>query len=245
MTHIIPDLSGKTALVTGASRGIGRACAIALARAGAHILALARTVGALEALDDDIRAAGGTASLIPADLTDTKAIATLGPTLATRFDKLDILVGCGAILGELAPLQDVDEKIWQSVIETNLTANWRLLASLNPLLATAPAARVVFITSRVGGEAAQAFWGPYAVSKAGLEMLAKTYAEETRNGTTRVAIIDPGAMRTAMRAQAMPGEDPQTLPSPEDIIPLLYHSVSPHYDGIAERLVRRNWSDIE
>ncbi len=242
MTVTIPDLSGKTALVTGASRGLGRASAIGLARAGAHVLALARTVGGLEELDDEIKTFGGKASLIPADLKDAQAVATLGPTLSTRFKKLDIFVGAGATLGELTPLRDVDEKIWTAVIDTNLTSYWRLLATLDPLLNAAPAARIAFFTSRVGGELARSFWGPYAVSKAGLEMLAKTYAEETRNSGTRVAIIDPGAMRTNMRAKAMPGEDPKSLPPAEDIVPLIYRAVSKGYDGIAERLVRRELS---
>lgn len=239
MTSASPDLSGKTALVTGASRGLGRACALGLAKAGAHVLALARTVGGLEELDDEIKAAGGKASLIPADLTDSSAIATLGPTLSTRFEKLDIFVGAAGLLGELSPLRDVDEKVWKNVMETNVTANWRLLSTLDPLLNASGNARVALFTSRVGGELARPFWGPYAVSKAALEMIAQTYAEETRNSGTRVSIIDPGAMRTNMRAQAMPGEDPLTLPPPEEIVPVLYKAISPNYDGIAERFVRR------
>ncbi len=237
-----PDLNGKTALVTGASRGIGRTCAIALAKAGAHVLALSRTVGGLEELDDEINAFGGKVSLIPADISDAQSISTLGPTLSTRIPHLDIFIGCAAMLGELTPLRDVDDKIWQKVMDTNLTAYWRMLSSLDPLFGAAPNARIALFTSRVGGEVALPFWGPYGISKAGLELLARTYAEETRNSGTRVAIIDPGAMRTKMRAQAMPGEDPQTIPHPEEILPLLYHAVSPEYDGIAERLVRREWT---
>ncbi|MEM9168896.1 MAG: SDR family NAD(P)-dependent oxidoreductase [Pseudomonadota bacterium] len=238
-----PDLSGKTALVTGASRGIGRALAVALAGAGAHVVALARTQGGLEELDDDIRAAGGAASLITVDLKDGEALAQLGPALAARFKRLDILIANAGVLGELAPLADVDEKAWEDALAVNLTANWRLLKTLDPVLRAADGARVAFVTSRVGGEDARAFWGPYAASKAGMEMLARTYAAETRFAGVRVAIIDPGPMRTAMRSQAMPGEDPASLPDPAALAPLLFHAVSPAYDGDAERLVFRHWRE--
>lgn len=237
------DLSGKTALVTGASRGIGYAMAIALAKAGAHVLALARTVGGLEELDDAIKSVGGSASLIPADLTEKEAIDQLGPALSQRFDKLDIVFLNAAALGELAPLADIEPKIWERTIDTNITANWRLLRSLDPLIRASDKARVVFTTSRVGGAEARAYWGAYAVTKAALEMLAQTYALELKVSGGRVAIIDPGAMRTNMRAQAVPGEDPQTLPHPEELAPLLLHAVSPEYDGQAERLVFREWRE--
>lgn len=236
-----PDLSGKTALVTGASRGLGRAMALALAKAGAHVLAVARTVGGLEELDDEIRAAGGSASLIPLDITDPEGAGKLGPALSGRFPALDIYVANAAMLGELCPLTDYSDRSWQTTIDTNLTANWRLIRSLDPLLRHAGAARVVFLSSRVGGEEARAYWGAYAVTKAALEMLAKTYALEARIAGVRVAIIDPGAMRTKMRAQAMPGEDPLSLPDPAEITPLLYHAVSPDYDGEAARLSFRDW----
>jgi len=236
-----PDLSGKTALVTGASRGIGRAFALALAEAGAHIIALSRTVGGLEELDDEIRAIGGQASLLPVDVTDKESISALGPTLSTRFKSLDIVIFNAAILGELAALRDLSEQNFQGVIDTNLTANWRLLAGLDPLIeASVHGARLVFLTSRVGGELARPFWGPYAISKAGLEMMARTYAEESHHLGTRVAIIDPGATRTDMRAQAMPGEDPSTLQTPDALTPLLYKAVAPDYDGMAERLIMRD-----
>lgn len=236
-----PDLSGKTALVTGASRGIGYEAALALARAGAHVLALARTTGGLEELDDEIRAAGGTASLIPLDLADGAQIEQLGAALAARFDKLDILVANAAVLGELTPVTDIAEKVWQAVYNINVTANWRLLKALDPLLRASDGARVVFMTSRVGGEIARPYWGGYAISKAALEMLARTYAQEMQITGVRAAILDPGAMRTKMRAQAMPGEDPETLPAPAEIVPLLYAAVAPGYDGIAERFSFRDW----
>lgn len=238
-----PNLSGKTALVTGASRGIGYAAALALAKAGAHVLALARTTGGLEELDDEITAAGGKASLIPLDLADPEAIERLGPALAARFPKLDILIANAAVLGELTPLTDISEKIWKATLDINLTANWRLLKTLDSLLRGSGAARVVFLTSRVGGEVARPFWGGYAISKAALEMMAKIYAAETRIAGIRVAIVDPGAMRTKMRAQAMPGEDPGTLPDPSELAPLLLRAISPDYDGEAERLTFREWRE--
>jgi NAD(P)-dependent dehydrogenase (short-subunit alcohol dehydrogenase family) len=241
MTMTAPNLTGKTALVTGASRGIGRAMALSLARAGAHVLALARTVGGLEELDDEIREAGGSASLIPADLTDADAVAQLGPALSRRFPALDILVLNAGVLGELAPLTDISEKAWKRTFDTNVTANWRVLKTLDPLLRAAGAARVVVLSSRIGGEKPRAFWGAYAASKAALEMLARTYAEESQRAGVRVAIIDPGSMQTRMRAEAMPGEDQATLPAPAEIEPLLYRAVSPDYDGNADRLVFREW----
>ncbi len=237
----LPDLSGKLALVTGASRGIGYSMALKLAEAGAHVLALARTAGGLEELDDAIRAVGGNASLIPADITDDAAIEQLGPALLSRFGKLDILLANAGDLGELAPITDISPKIWRRVFETNVTANYQLLRTLDPLLRTADHGRAIFLTSRVGGAEARPFWGAYAASKAAVEMLARTYALENKITNVRVAIIDPGAMRTAMRAQAVPGEDPQTLPHPEELAPLLFHAVSPDYDEEAERLVFRDW----
>lgn len=240
MTNDIPDLSGKTALVTGASRGIGRASALALAKAGAHVLALARTVGGLEELDDEIRAIGGKASLIPLDLTEGDGVERLAEALAGRFESIDILVANAAMLGELAPLTDIDPAVWQKTLDLNLTVNWRIIRAFDPMLRKSPDGRAVFLTSRVGGEIARPFWGAYAVSKAGLEMLAKTYAAETEKTSVQVAILDPGAMRTSMRAQAMPGEDPDTLPSPEELAPLLYHAVTRDRGGDI-RLAFRDW----
>jgi len=237
------SLEGRCALVTGASRGIGYAAAKALAGAGVHVIALARTVGGLEELDDEIRAAGGKASLVPADLTDAQAIERLGPALAERFGRLDILVANAGDLGELAPLTDISEEVWRRVFDINVDANWRLIKALDPLLKASDAGRAMFLTSRVGGEIARAFWGAYAASKAALEMIARTYAEEAQNTSVRVAIIDPGSMRTAMRAAAMPGEDPETLPHPDDIAPLILHAAAPDYDGIAQRLAFREWKE--
>jgi NAD(P)-dependent dehydrogenase (short-subunit alcohol dehydrogenase family) len=209
-------LSGKIALVTGASRGIGKAVALELAREGAHIVGLARTAGGLEELDDAIQAAGGTATLVPADLKDGAAIDRLGASLFERYKKLDVLVANAAILGTLSPLGHIDPKVWDDVIAINLTAQWRLVRSLDPLLRQADAGRAVFLTSGVAQKVVP-YWGAYAVSKAGLEMLARIYAAETEKTNVRVNIFNPGPTRTRMRAQAMPGENPMTLDPPHKV----------------------------
>jgi NAD(P)-dependent dehydrogenase (short-subunit alcohol dehydrogenase family) len=209
-------LSGRIALVTGASRGIGHAAALALARAGAHVVAVARTVGGLEELDDAIRAAGGSATLVPLDLRDHPGIERLGLALQQRFGRLDALVGNAGILGPLSPLGHVESKAWDEVMAVNITANWRLICAMDPLLKHSDAGRVVFVSSGLASRAL-AYWGPYAVSKAALEILARTYAAETATTGVRVNILVPGPVRTRMRAQAMPGEDPTTLPTPDQV----------------------------
>jgi NAD(P)-dependent dehydrogenase (short-subunit alcohol dehydrogenase family) len=207
----------RIALVTGASRGIGRALALELARAGAHIVALARTQGALEELDDEIRALGGEATLVPCDLADFDALDRLGAALFERWGKLDAFVGNAGILGPLSPLAHVDAKDWNRVMAVNVTANWRLIRSLDPLLRASSAGRVVFITSGAAHRAAmKPYWGPYAISKAALEAMARTYAAETATTGITVMLANPGPLRTRMRAQAMPGEDPATLRTPEE-----------------------------
>jgi NAD(P)-dependent dehydrogenase (short-subunit alcohol dehydrogenase family) len=227
-----PDLSGKTALVTGASRGLGRAIALGLANAGAHVLALARTSGGLEELDDEVKAAGGKASLIPMDLMEGDGIERLAGALSERFEQLDILVLNAATLGELAPLPDIDPKVWRHALDLNVTVNWRLIRALDPMLRKSGNARVLFLSSNVGGNYAKAFWGVYGVSKAALEMLAETYAEETKKTNIRMTIVNPGPFRTAMRAQAMPGEDPMTLPLPEELTPMVYEALTDENDGV-------------
>lgn len=217
-----PDFSGKTALITGASRGIGFAIALGLAKAGAHVLALARTSGALEELDDKIRAVGGAASLIPMDLVEGDAIEQLAGALQSRHQSLDILVLNAAMLGDLGPIQDIDPKVWQGALNLNLTANWRLLRALDPLLRQSKDARVLGLTSSAGIEVTPAYWGAYSASKAAFETLLKTYAEENQISSISTAILNPGAMRTSMRASAMPGEDPDTLPSPDELLPLVF-----------------------
>jgi NAD(P)-dependent dehydrogenase (short-subunit alcohol dehydrogenase family) len=204
----------RVALVTGASRGIGHATALALAKAGAHVVALARTVGGLEELDDAIKGLGGSATLVPLDLTDYPGIDRLGLALHERFGRLDVLVGNAGILGPLSPLDHVEPQAWDAVIAVNVTANWRLIRAMDRLLKLSDAGRVVFVSSGIAS-LALAYWGPYAVSKAALETLARTYAAETATTNVRVNIFTPGPMRTRMRAQAFPGEDPMTHETPE------------------------------
>jgi NAD(P)-dependent dehydrogenase (short-subunit alcohol dehydrogenase family) len=216
-------LSGKIALVTGASRGIGRATALELAKAGAHVVALARTVGGLEELDDEIREVGGSATLVPLDIKDFPALDRLGASLYERFQKLDVLVGNAGQLGQLSPLGHIDPKVWDDVMAVNVTANWRLIRSLDPLLRAAEAGRAVFITSGVARNV-RAYWGLYAASKAALEAVVRAYAGELARTQVRVNLFNPGPIRTRMRAKAMPGEDPMTLDTPEQaaeaILPL-------------------------
>ena len=209
-------LRDRIALITGASRGIGRAVAEKFAQEGAHVLLLARTRKPLEELDDRIRAGGGKATLIPLDLADGKAIDALGPCLYERFGRLDVLVGNAAILGRLSPLPHVPAEHWERSFAITVTANWRLIRTLDPLLRRSDAGRVIFVTSGVA-RTGRAYWAPYSVSKAALEALAKTYASETSDSPIKVNLIDPGATATRMRAEAYPGEDPSTLRRPEDV----------------------------
>ncbi len=208
----------RIALVTGASRGVGRALALELAREGAHVVLLARTMGALEALDDEIGCLGGAATLVPCDLADFEALDRLGAALHERFGRLDALACVGGQLGPLSPLAHVDPKDWEKLLAVNLTANWRLLRSLDPLLRAGRSPRVLMITSGAAHRARlKPYWGPYAITKAGLEALARTYAAECENvSEIRVMLANPGPLRTAMRAKAMPGEDPATLRTPQE-----------------------------
>jgi len=222
--------SPRVVLVTGASRGIGRAAALALAKQGVHVIALARTQGALEALDDEIRALGGSATLVPLDLADFDALDRLGGSIFERWGRLDGLVGNAGLLGPISPLPHVSPKQFADVFAVNVTANFRLIRSLDPLLRAAPAGRAVFITSAVASRAAtRAYWGTYASSKAALDLLARSYAAETVTTAVRVMLVNPGAMRTRMRAAAMPGEDPMTLPTPEDLAPKLLRLLAPEW----------------
>jgi NAD(P)-dependent dehydrogenase (short-subunit alcohol dehydrogenase family) len=209
-------LAGKIALVTGASRGIGTAVAERFAAEGAHLVLAARTTGGLEAVDDKIRATGGTATLVPLDLRDFIKIDELAAAIHQRFGRLDILVGNAAEFGTFSPLAHIDPKLWGEIIDLNLTANWRLIRAMDPLLRAAERGRAIFVTSGIA-RAPRAYWGPYTVSKAGLEALVKTYAAEI--GKTRVCanLIGPGVVRTRLRARVFPGEDPMNLPPPESV----------------------------
>jgi NAD(P)-dependent dehydrogenase (short-subunit alcohol dehydrogenase family) len=222
----VGTLDGRIALVTGASRGIGRSAALAFAREGAHVVALARTQGALEELDDEIKAAGGSATLVPADLKDFDGLDRLGAALHERYGRLDILLGNAGILGEITPLGHVDPPLWEAVMAVNLIANWRLIRSLDPLLRASEAGRAIFLTSGAAHKC-RAYWGPYSVSKAALEALVRTYAAETATTPVRVMLVNPGPLRTAMRRAAMPGEDPLTLRTPEDLAPHLVRLAGP------------------
>ena len=228
-------LEGRVALITGASRGIGRAVAKCFAEQGAHVIVTARTQGALEELDDEIQALGGSATLVPCDHSNFDTIDKIGAALYERFGKVDVVVGNAGLLGTLAPITHLEPKEWQEVLDVNLTANWRLIRSMDPLLRASDAGRAIFVTSTVGHQA-RAFWGTYAVSKAGLEMTAGIYAEETKKTNIRVNMINPGGTRTDMRADAMPGENPETVKSPEAINHLFLELASPAYDKTGQMI---------
>jgi NAD(P)-dependent dehydrogenase (short-subunit alcohol dehydrogenase family) len=219
-------LDGRLALITGASRGIGRAAALALAKAGAHVILVARTVGGLEEVDDEIQKLGGTATLVPMNLRDGEAIDRLGASIFERWGRLDAFLGNAGVLGQLTPLAHLEPKTFQEVMEVNVTANWRLTRSLDPLLRLSDAGRVLFVTSGAARKHSP-YWGAYAMSKAALESLALTYAAECETTKIKVNLINPGPMRTAMRKKAMPGEDPNTLPAPDALAPKIVELLSP------------------
>jgi NAD(P)-dependent dehydrogenase (short-subunit alcohol dehydrogenase family) len=226
-------------LVTGASRGIGRAAVGELARRGHHVIGMARSQKALETLDDELKAQGHTATFVPMDLTDGKAIDALGQILHDRFGRLDGLVGNAGVLGTLGPLQTVSVRKFEETITVNLTANWRLIRSMAPLLSQSEAPRAVFVTSGVVPRP-RAYWGPYQASKAGLEGLVHAWAAETQKGKLRVNLYDPGATRTQMRFDAMPGEDPKTLPTPESVASRLCDLVEAGESRTGQRVAFRD-----
>jgi NAD(P)-dependent dehydrogenase (short-subunit alcohol dehydrogenase family) len=220
----------KTALVTGASRGLGRATALLLATQGYHVIATARTQGGLEELDDEIKSATGeSATLVPMDITDSAGIDRLGAAIFERWKKLDVLVGNAGVLGKLTPVAHLDPKVWDEVMAVNVTANYRLLRSMDPLLRMSEAGRAVFVTSGVA-HSVPAYWGAYSTTKAALEALVKTYAAEQANTSkVRANLFSPGPTRTAMRAKAMPGEDPMSLPSAQDVAARLVEMCAPDF----------------
>lgn len=209
-------LENRLALITGASRGIGAAVAKRFAAEGAHVVLVARTQGGLEEVDDAIRAASGNATLVPLDLQNFESIDRLAAVLAERHGKLDILVGNAAILGALSPVSHYEPNTWQQVIDINLNANWRIVRNFDAMLRASDAGRAIFVTSGVARET-RAYWGPYAVSKAGLENMVLGWAAELKNTRVCANLIDPGRVRTGMRRQAYPGEDPNKHPYPNAI----------------------------
>jgi NAD(P)-dependent dehydrogenase (short-subunit alcohol dehydrogenase family) len=217
--------SGRIALVTGASRGIGRAAAIALGGAGAHVICIARTVGGLEETDDAIVKAGGSATLVPLNLEDFAAIDRLGASIYERWSKLDAFLGNAGLLGALTPLAQLDPTLFGEVLDINVTANWRLIRSLDPLLRQSEAGRALFVTSGAARKHTP-YWGAYAMSKAALESLVLTYAAECEGTKVKVNLLNPGPVRTAMRAKAMPGEDPSSLARPEQVASLIVELLS-------------------
>ena len=225
-------LENKTALITGASRGLGLSVAKAYAREGAHVILVSRTRGALEEADDAIREViasvdgSGGATLVPLNLTRFDKLDALGPSLFEKFPHIDILVGNAGQLGPLSPLDHIRNDDWQNILDINLTANWRLIRTIDPLLKRAEAGRAIFVTAAASaGE--KAYWGPYAASKAGLEALVKTYAAECASTNVRVNLVDPGPLATNLRAKAYPGEDPATLPLPDELGELFIKLASP------------------
>lgn len=222
------DLAGKVVLVTGASRGIGYAAAREAGKRGAHVIAVARTVGGLEELDDEVQAMGASTTLVPLDLKDGEGIDRLGAAIFERWGRLDGLIGNAALLGTLTPVPHIAPDEFEKVMAINVTANYRLLRSLDLLLRQAEAGRAVFVSSSAA-RSARPYWGLYAATKAALEAMVKCYAGEVAVTNVKANVFYPGAVRTAMRAKAMPGEDPETLPRPEVVAPRLVDMVSPSF----------------
>jgi len=221
-------LQDRLAVITGASRGIGRAVALGMAAEGAHVVLVSRTVGGLEEVDDEIRKVGGKATLVPLDLTDFPGIDRLGATIFERWGKLDILVGNAGSLGTLTPLSHMEPKDWDKTLAINVTANFRLIRSMEPLLKRSDAGRAIFVTSGAA-QKCRPYWGGYSVTKAALDAMVKTWAGELEKTSVRANLLSPGPTRTAMRKKAMPGEDPTTLTRPADLVPLFIEMAMPAY----------------
>lgn len=228
-TSPLERLDGRVALVAGASRGLGAASALALAAAGAEVILVARTQGALEALHDQIGAAGGKAVIAPVDLTDGDAVDRLAAGMAARYGKLDALVSMAAILGQLSPIAHVSPKVFAKTLETNVTAHWRLIRNFDGMLRQSDAGRAVIATSRAAA-GGLAYWAPYAASKAALEAMVSCWAEEVRQTPLRVNLLDPGVMATGLRAEAFPGEDQATLRQPDAVAPMVVRLAAPSCD---------------
>ena len=231
-------LDGKIALITGASRGLGAAVAERFAREGAHLVLTGRTVGGLEETDDRVRAVGGSATLVPFDLRDFVKIDELAAALYERYGRLDILIGNAGEFGVFSPLGHIDPTLWGEVIGLNLTANWRLIRAMDPLLRGAEHGRAVFVTTGLARDALP-YYGPYAVSKAGLEAMVRIYAGEVARTRVRANLLDPGIVRTRLRARIFPGENPASVPSPESVadafLPLVLDECGHHGEILGVR----------
>lgn len=237
-------LDGKIALITGASRGFGAAVAERFAREGAHVVLVARTVGGLEEVDDAVRAAGGSATLVPLDLREFIKIDELAAAIYQRYGRLDILVGNAAEFGVFSPLGHIDPALWESIVSLNLTANWRLIRAMDPLLRAAPHGRAIFVTSAVARDP-RAYWGPYSVSKAGLENLVRVYAAEIATTAVRVNLLSPGAAGTRLREQVFPGENPSRLPPPEGVVEAFVGLALPECDKNGETVEAGPFPDTQ
>jgi len=225
-------LKDRIALITGASRGIGAAIARAYAGEGAHLILVGRNTGALEEVDDDVQAAGGSATLVPLDLTEFDAIDHLGQQVYERWGRLDVLVGNAGSLGQLSPVGHIPPDVWDATFAINVTANYRLIRSMDPLLRQSDAGRAIFVTSG-GTRSLPPYWGAYSASKAALEAIVTTYAREVEKTAIRVNLVNPGPTRTAMRAKAFPGEDPTQLPPPDHVAETMIRLAEPSFDGNA------------
>ncbi|EJF90652.1 SDR family NAD(P)-dependent oxidoreductase [Bartonella tamiae] len=221
------DLKGRLALVTGASRGIGYQLSLEFAKRGAHIIAVARSIKGLEELDDAVKECGSSTTLVPLDLHDMAAIDLLGEKIAKRWGKLDIVVANAGVLGTIAPISHVEAPIFEEVFTINVTSQWRLIRTVEPLLRHSDKGRAILLSSGVA-HSARSFWGPYAASKAALEVIGRCWADELKQTPIKINLVNPGATRTAMRAAAAPGEDPETLPTAEEIAVKIAQLASPH-----------------
>ena len=236
-------LDGRLALVTGASRGLGAAVAQAFAAEGARLVLVARTSGGLEEVDDAIRAAGGARPvLVPLDLADGEAVDRLGGALFERFGRLDVLVGNAGFLHALSPTPHISPQDWQRCLDVNLTANWRLMRAMDPLLRQSPSGRAIFVTSGIT-QCPAPYWAAYAATKAGLEALATCWAGELAKTTLKVNLVDPGVLRTALRARAFPGENPDLLASPSAVVEAFIAMAMPEWRRNGARIIARSQQD--
>lgn len=216
----MPGLEGRVALVTGASHGLGAACAVELARRGARVVLLGRMEGALAEVDDQVRGVGGEATLLPLDLANGDALDSVGPSIYARFGRLDVLVHAAAFLGRLTPAPHIQPRDWDAALATNLSAAWRLMRTCGPLLEAGKAGRAVFVTCERAA-VPRAYWGAFGATRAGMEHLVLTWAAETAGTALRVNLFEAPPMRTRFRASAYPGEDPASVPSPDIFAPQL------------------------